>query len=74
MPWENTEKTIRSGHRDTDEFQTDTLRTITINEKEGVKAVVGEPKGKHAMEVQSYLFEKDKGGTLEKFIDSAPST
>jgi hypothetical protein len=66
MPWENTEKYIRSGHRDAEEFQQDTLKTITLNEKEGVKAVVGKPKGKHTMEIVSYLFEKDKGWTVEK--------
>jgi len=66
MPWENTEQYIRSGHRDPEEFQKDTLKTITLNEEQGIKAVVGKPKGKHTMEVQSYLFEKDKGWTVEK--------
>ncbi len=66
MPWENTEQYIRSGHRDPDKFQKDTLKTITLNEKEGIKAIVGKPKGKHTMEVLSYLFEKDKGWTIEK--------
>jgi hypothetical protein len=66
LPWENTEKYIRSGHRNADEFQKDTLRTITLNVEEGIKAVIGKPTGKHAMEVQSYLFEKDKGWTVEK--------
>jgi hypothetical protein len=66
MPWENTEKNIRSGHRDAADFQQDTLKTITLNEKEGIKAVVGKPKGENAMEVVSYLFEKAKGWTLEK--------
>jgi hypothetical protein len=66
MPWETTEHHIRSGHRSPEEIQKDTLKTITLDEKEGVKAVVGKPKGKDAMEIQSYLFEKDKGWTLEK--------
>jgi hypothetical protein len=66
MPWENTEELIRSGHRDPEEFQKDTLKTITLSEQEGIKAVIGKPKGKHAMEVVSYLFLKDKGWTLEK--------
>ena len=66
MPWEITENNIRSGHRSPEEFQKDTLKTITLDEKEGVKAVIGKPKGKDAMEIQSYLFEKDKGWTLEK--------
>ncbi|MBT0159313.1 hypothetical protein G4O51_04940 [Candidatus Bathyarchaeota archaeon A05DMB-2] len=66
MPWEDTEEYIRSGHRDVEEFQQDTLKTITLDEKEGIKAVVGKPKGKHTIEVVSYLFEKDKGWTVEK--------
>ena len=66
MPWENTEQYIRSGHRDAEDFQQGTLKTITLNEKEGIKAVVGKPKGKETMEVVSYLFEKDKGWMLEK--------
>ena len=66
MSWENTEQFIRSGHRDPAEFQSDTLKTITLSEKEGIKAVIGKPKGKDTMEVQSYLFEKDKGWTVEK--------
>jgi hypothetical protein len=49
-----------------EEFQKDTLNTIVLNEKEGIKAVIGKPKGKHAMEIVSYLFEKAKGWTLEK--------
>jgi hypothetical protein len=65
MPWENTEKTIRSGHRAPEEFQEDTLKTITLSEKEGIQAIVGKPKGKHTMETQSYLFSKDKGWTVE---------
>jgi hypothetical protein len=44
-----------------EEFQQGTLKTITLNEKEGIKAVIGKPKGKDTMEVVSYLFEKDKG-------------
>jgi hypothetical protein len=42
------------------------MRTITISQKEGIKAVIGKPKGKKGTEVQSYLFPKTKGWTLEK--------
>jgi hypothetical protein len=66
MTWENTEHYIRSGHRDSEEFQQGTLKTITLNEKDGIKAVIGKPKCKDTMEVVSYLFEKSKGWTLEK--------
>jgi hypothetical protein len=66
MPWEEDNDTIRSGHRNPDEFQPDTFRTIMLSSEEGIKAVIAKPKGKHAMEVASYLFEKSKGWTLEK--------
>jgi hypothetical protein len=36
------------------------MRTITISEEEGIKAVIGKPKGKDTTEVQSYLFDKGK--------------
>jgi hypothetical protein len=66
LPWETTEDYIRSGHRSPDDFQPDSMRTITISQKEGIKAVIGKPKGKNSTEVQSYLFPKNKGWTLEK--------
>ncbi|MFA5365986.1 MAG: hypothetical protein WC325_12455, partial [Candidatus Bathyarchaeia archaeon] len=66
MTWENTEQFIRSGHRSPEEFQQETLKTITLSEKDGVKAVVGKPQGSNAIEVLSYLFEKSKGWTVEK--------
>jgi hypothetical protein len=42
------------------------MRAITISEEEGIKAVIGKPKGKDTTEVQSYLFDKSKGWTLDK--------
>ncbi|MEM3459043.1 MAG: hypothetical protein QXN36_00430 [Candidatus Bathyarchaeia archaeon] len=66
MPWETSTDYIRSGHRSPEEFQQDTLRTIVLSAEEGIRAIVGKPKGKHPMEVQSYLFEVSKGWTLEK--------
>ncbi len=42
------------------------MRTITLSEEQGIKAVIGKPKGRHAMEVQSYLFDVSKGWTLDK--------
>jgi hypothetical protein len=65
LPWEITDQYIRSGHKDPSEFQPNSLRTITLSEQEGIKAVIGKPKGKDATEVQSYLFNRDKW-TLEK--------
>jgi hypothetical protein len=66
MPWEETEEYIRHRSRDPQEFQKETLRTITLSEKDGIKAVIGKPNGKHSMEIVSYLFEKSKGWTVEK--------
>ena len=66
MPGENTEKFIRSGHKRPEDFQPDTLKTVTVSENEGIQAVVGKPKCKDAMEIVSYLFEKAKGWTVEK--------
>ncbi|MCJ7560344.1 hypothetical protein MUO79_06960 [Candidatus Bathyarchaeota archaeon] len=66
MPWDEGEDYIRSGHRNPDDFQSDSMRTITISEEEGIKAVIGKPKGKDTTEVQSYLFDKAKGWTVEK--------
>jgi len=66
LPWEEDNDYIRSGHRNPDDFQPNTFRTITLGSEEGIKAVIAKPKGKHTMEVASYLFEKGKGWTLEK--------
>ena len=66
LPWEETDQYIRSGHRSPHDFEPDSFRTITLSEDEGLKAIVGKPKGKDTMEVQSYLFDKSKGWTLEK--------
>ena len=66
LPWEETEDFIRSGHRNPEEFEPDSLRTITLSEEEGIQAVIGKPKGMKTTEVVSYLFKKEKGWTLEK--------
>jgi hypothetical protein len=66
LPWEISDEYIRSGHRSPEEFQPDSLRTITLSEEEGIKAVIGKPKGKETMEVQSYLFDRSKGWNLDK--------
>ena len=66
MPWEITKQYIRSGYRSPEEFQPNSLRTVTLSEDEGIEAIVGKPKGKDTMEVQSYLFNVSKGWTLDK--------
>lgn len=71
MPYEETEKYIRSGHGSPAAFDPKSYRTITI--KKGIKAIVGCPKGKYVggrckvgMRVKSYLFSKSAGWTKEK--------
>lgn len=66
MPWEETDQYVRSGHRSPEDFQPDSLRTIVLSESEGIRAVVGKLKGKDTMEIQSYLFDRSKGWTVEK--------
>ena len=59
-PWEETEQYIRSGHR----APSTTCRTKTLSEEEGIKAIIcqyGE-----TWEIQSYLFSRAKGWTVEK--------
>ena len=60
MPWEETEAYIRSGHRES----SDTCRTIELSRDLGIKAVYCKYGDKWA--IQSYLFSKDKGWTLDK--------
>jgi len=66
MPWEETDDFIRSGHRNADDFQPDSMRTIDIDAEKGIKAVIGKLKGEDTTTVQSYLFAKDKDWTVEK--------
>ena len=66
MPWEETGDYIRSGHRTPSEFQEGSLRTITLSEAQGIKAIIGRPKGQDTTAIQSYLFAKAKGWTLAK--------
>lgn len=59
-PWEETEENIRSGHKEASEK----CRTIEISESEGIKAIYC--KYGEKWDIQSYLFSKEKGWTLEK--------
>jgi hypothetical protein len=71
MPWEETKDYIRSGHESTDNFDKDSIRTITLDEGKGIKALVGCPKGNYdskkcevGTHILSYLFSKEKGWTM----------
>jgi hypothetical protein len=71
MTWEETKDYIRSGHESTEKFDKDSIRTITLDEGKGIKALVGCPKGNFDKEkcevgtqVLSFLFSKDKGWNM----------
>jgi hypothetical protein len=66
LPWDQTQNYIRSGHRNPEDFNPETLKTITLSEEEGIQAVIGKPWNKQSTEVVSYLFSKEKGWTTEK--------
>jgi hypothetical protein len=66
LPWDQTQNFIRSGHRKPEEFDPETLKTITFSEEEGIQAIIAKPWNKQSTEVVSYLFSKEKGWTTEK--------
>lgn len=61
-----TENYVRMRQRDPGEFEDDSLRTITLNERDGIRAVIGKLKGETSTTVQSYLFDRSKGWTSER--------
>lgn len=65
MTWEETTAFIQSGHKSPSEFQQNTLKTIELNEKDGIQAIIGKPKGKPTTEIQTYIFLKNKGWTKQ---------
>ena len=66
MPWDQTQTIIRSGHRNPEDFDPETLKTITLSEEEGIQAIIAKPWNKTTTEVISYLFSKEKNWTTEK--------
>lgn len=71
MPWEETKDYIRSGHESVDNYDKDSLRTITMDEGKGIKGIVGCPKGHFgekkceiSTHIISFLFAKEKGWTM----------
>lgn len=55
-----TEDYVRVRVKQPSAFEEGSFRTITIDAKKGVKAVIGRLKGETSTTVQAYLFEKDK--------------
>jgi len=65
---EETEEFIHIPVRSAADFVKDSFKTIDIDDKKGIKAVIGklksDPDG--STKVQKYIFDKSKGWTLEK--------
>ncbi len=66
LPWDQTQTIIRSGHRNPEDFDPQTIKTITLNKEEGIQAITAKPWNKESTEVVSYLFNKEKGWTVKK--------
>jgi hypothetical protein len=67
LPWEETDDYIRSGHGDASKAET--CRTTDFDGKlpDGIKAIYCKVKGtEHDWFIQSYLFPKAKGWTMDK--------
>jgi hypothetical protein len=52
--------------RDPSDFQEGSFRTIPLNVREGIKAVIGKLNGKSTTTIQTYLFQKAKGWTVQR--------
>lgn len=65
---EETENFIHIPVRSASSFVDDSFRTITLSESQGIKSVIGklksDPDG--PTKIQKYMFDKDKGWTMEK--------
>ena len=66
MPWDQTQNYVRSGHNNPEDFDPETLKTTTLSEEEGIKAVTGKPWNRQSTEIITYLFSIEKGWTKEK--------
>jgi len=72
MPVDINENTIRVRVKDPDLFVSDSFKTITISEEQGIKAVIGklksDPEG--STHIQTYIFDKDKwsASDAEKWV------
>jgi hypothetical protein len=56
---------IRSGHRNPEDFNPETLKTITLSQEEGIQTITGKPWNQQSTEIVSYLFSKEKSWTTE---------
>jgi hypothetical protein len=44
FPWDHTQTHIHSGHKNPEDFDPKTVKTVTLNQEEGIQAVTGKPK------------------------------
>jgi hypothetical protein len=66
LPWKQTQTYIVSGHKNPEDFDPKTLKTVNLNQEEGIQAITAKPWDKETTEVVTYLFLKEKGWTTEK--------
>ena len=64
--WDESHNCIRRRVREPDTFQPYSFRTIWLSQDEGIRAVVGKPKGEDKLAIQSIMFAKKNDWTLEK--------
>ena len=66
------ENTYRIRQVDPKAFDRKSFRTIDIDKKRGIKAVIGKRPGKTTTEIQTYIFEKDQWteGSAKKWIET----
>lgn len=60
MPIDITKNLIRIRQKDPALFQKDSMRTVDLSKDQGIKSVMGKKIGSDTMEIQSYLFDKEK--------------
>jgi hypothetical protein len=41
VPWDETQKYIRSAHKASEDFDPQTLQIITLNQEKGIQAITG---------------------------------
>lgn len=65
MPIDVTNNSVRARIRNPSDFQPGSFRTITIDAKNGIKAVIGKPRGRSGTTIQSLIFPKEKFTTQQ---------
>ncbi|MEM2739002.1 MAG: hypothetical protein QXK93_08465 [Candidatus Bathyarchaeia archaeon] len=74
IPWEETDQYIRSEHRNPEDFEQNSFRTITLSEDEGIKAIIGKLKGKEKQLCRATFLTRLKAGLLRRLRLGLKST